>query len=254
MVVALAAILGLIVGSFINVVAYRVPEGKSVVSPGSACPNCGTPIRPYDNIPVVSWLVLRGRCRDCGSRISVRYPVVEAGTAVLFAAALLVVGLHWILAAYLWFAGVTMTLILTDLDHHRLPNKIVYVGTAVGVVLLTAGAVADGLTSNLGRALLGGVIYFGLLLLIAIAARGGFGMGDVKLSFMLGVFLAFRSWAVLASGVFLAFFVGGIVSVGLLLLRRRGRKDAIAFGPALIVGAWLALGIGEPLVRWYLGV
>lgn len=252
--IALAAVLGLVIGSFINVVAHRVPLDRSIVTPPSACPACGTPIRPYDNIPVLSWVLLRGRCRTCGEPISARYPLVEAGTALLFVAALWVIGLNWVLPAYLWFAGVTMALILTDLDHHRLPNKIVYVGTAGGLLLLVAGALAEGDIGSVLRALVGGFIYFAVLLLIAIAARGGFGMGDVKLSFMLGVFLAYRSWPTLAAGIFLAFLVGGLVAVALLLLRRRGRRDAIAFGPALIVGAWLALAFGEPLVRWYLGV
>lgn len=252
-VTVVAGLLGLVIGSFLNVVAYRVPIGKSVVSPASACPACGHPIRWFDNIPVVSWLVLRGRCRDCGARISARYPIVEAATGALFAATYLVIGPVWVLPAYLLFAGTTMVLVLTDLDHKRIPNRILYPATVAAVLLLTAGAAADGTLDDIPRAVAGGGIYFGLLLLIALAARGGFGMGDVKLSFLLGTFLAFQSWKTMWSGIFLAFLLGGLVSLLLLVTRRKGRKDAIAFGPPLIVGAWAAISWGHELVTWYLG-
>jgi leader peptidase (prepilin peptidase)/N-methyltransferase len=134
--VAFCFLVGLIAGSFINVVGIRVPVGGSVVSPGSACPQCGHPIRPRDNIPVVSWLLLRGRCRDCGAPISVRYPIVELSTAVLFALTPVVVGVTWVLPAYLWFVGVTVVLTITDIDHKLIPNRILFPGITVGAVLL----------------------------------------------------------------------------------------------------------------------
>jgi leader peptidase (prepilin peptidase)/N-methyltransferase len=248
-----SGLVGLVIGSFLNVVAYRVPAGRSVVKPASACPSCGHEIRWYDNIPVASWLLLRGRCRDCGVPISPRYPVVEAATAALFVGILLVVGAKWVLGAYLVFGATTMVLILTDLDHKRIPNRILYPSTVFAVVLLVAGAAADGTLTDLPRALAGGGIYFGLLLVIALIARGGFGMGDVKLAFLLGTFLAFRSWGSLWSGIFLAFLLGGGVSLLLLISGRKGRKDTIPFGPPLILGAWAAVAWGEPLVAWYLG-
>ncbi len=252
-VATVVGLFGLLFGSFVNVVAYRVPIGRSVVTPGSACPECGAAIRWRDNIPVVSWFLLGGRCRDCGTRISARYPVVEAATGVLFAGTFLVIGLVWTLPAYLLFAGTTMVLVLTDLDHKRIPNRILYPATMAAVLLLIGGAAADGRLADVPRALAGGVIYFGLLLIIALIARGGFGMGDVKLAFLLGVFLAFRSWEALWSGVFLAFLIGGLVSLLLLVTRRKGRKDAIPFGPPLMVGAWAAVAWGNQLVIWYLG-
>ena len=247
-----AGLFGLLIGSFLNVVAYRIPLGRSVVSPPSACPECGHQIRWKDNIPVVSWLLLRGRCRDCRAGISVRYPIVEAATGVLFAGTYLVIGPVWVLPAYLLFIATTVVLVLTDLDHKRIPNRILYPATVVTVVLLTAGAAADGTLAAVPRALAGGGVYFGLLLLIALAARGGFGMGDVKLSFLLGILLGFQSWATLWSGIFLAFLTGGVVSLLLLITKRKGRKDAIPFGPPLIVGAWIALVWGQQLVDWYL--
>ena len=247
------AVIGLMAGSFINVVAYRVPLGKSVVRPRSACPGCGHEIRPRDNVPVLSWLLLRGRCRDCGSGISLRYPLVEAGTAAAFAALAFLVGASWALPGYWWAAGVALALTLTDLDVRRIPDRILGPGVVVTAVLLAAGAFGDGEPMAVVRALAGGGAYFALLLAVALAARGGFGFGDVKLGFLLGMVLAYRSWGVLAVGAFGAFAVGGLAAVGLLLAGRAKRKDAIPFGPAMVAGAGVALAWGEAIVRWYLG-
>ena len=248
-----AGLFGLLIGSFLNVLAYRVPLGRSVVSPPSACPSCAHAIRWKDNIPVVSWLLLRGKCRDCSVPISPRYPLVEAGTGVLFAGTYLVIGPDWVLTAYLLFVATTVALVLTDLDHKRIPNRILYPATLAAVPLLAVGALLDDTLSAIPRALAGGAIYFGLLLIIALVARGGFGMGDVKLAFLLGIFLAFPSWETLGAGVFLAFLIGGLVSLALLVTKRKGRKDAIPFGPPLIIGAWAAVIWGKQLVDWYLG-
>ena len=252
MVIAAAAVAGLLVGSFLNVVAYRIPAGIKVTTPPSACPSCGHRIRPYDNIPVVSWLWLRGRCRDCRAPISIRYPLVEAGTAVLFALTAAVIGPSWVLPAFLWFAAVVEVLVVIDLAHKRIPNRILYPGTIVALVLLTAGGVAESEASAVLRGLAGGAGYFGLLLLVAIIARGGFGFGDVKLAFLLGLFAAFRSWEALFVSVVMAFLVGGVISVGLLLARRAGRRDTIPFGPALAVGVAIGIAAGGPIAAWYL--
>ena len=251
--VVATGLFGLLIGSFLNVVAYRVPLGRSVVSPPSACPACGHHIRRRDNIPVISWLLLQGKCRDCGAAISARYPIVEAVTGVLFAGTYLVIGANWVLPAYLFFVATTVALVLTDLDHKRIPNRILYPATVIALVLLAAGAAADGTLSAVPRAVAGGGIYFGLLLVIALLARGGFGMGDVKLAFLLGTFLAFPSWDTLGAGIFLAFLIGGMASLLLLITNRKSRKDAIPFGPPLIVGAWIAVVWGRQLVEWYLG-
>jgi len=254
MLIGLGAVLGLMIGSFLNVIIYRVPIGKSIVSPPSACPGCDTPIRPRDNIPVLSWLFLRGRCRDCQTGISIRYPLVEAGTGVVFALLALGIGASWVLPAYWWAAAVSITLALIDLDHKRIPNAVLFPGIVVGAVLLTTGAIADGAAGSLPRALAGGGGYFGLLLLIALAARGGFGFGDVKLGVLLGIFLAYRSWSVLVAGVFAGFMVGGVAAVGMLVARRVGRRDALPFGPSMVIGAGIALVWGRAIVDWYLGV
>jgi leader peptidase (prepilin peptidase)/N-methyltransferase len=251
-VVLASGFIGLLIGSFVNVVAYRIPNGISVVRPPSACPACGHEIRSRDNIPVMGWILLRGRCRDCSSPISMRYPLIEAMTGALFAATAVVIGPSWTLPAYLWFVGVTVALVLTDLDHKRIPNRILYPGTIAAVALLAIGAAAESDLPGLWRALGGGAGYFGFLLIIALVARGGFGFGDVKLALLLGTFTAFRSWGALFVGVFAAFVVGGLVSTVLLIAGRARRSDAIPFGPSLVAGAYLAIAAGTAIADWYL--
>ena len=247
------AVLGLIIGSFLNVVAYRVPAGKSVVHPPSACPSCNAPIAPRDNIPVASWLLLGGKCRSCRQPISIRYPIVEAATGALFAASPVVIGVSWVLPAYWWFAAVSFVLILTDLDHHRIPNRILYPGVIVGAVLLAVGAAIDGDLDAFLRAVVGGLGYFAVLLVVALIAKGGLGFGDVKLAVLLGMFTAYRSWGVLAVAGFAAVDIGGVVAIVLLVAGRKGRKDVIPFGPPMVVGAYLALVVGEGIAEWYVG-
>lgn len=247
----ISGLFGLIIGSFVNVVAYRVPAGGSVVQPRSACPACGHEIRWYDNVPVVSWFVLRGRCRDCGARISVRYPIVEASTAALFVSMTYALGANWVLPAYLWFVGVTVALTLTDLDHKLIPNRILFPGTAIGAVLLAAGAILDGNAGGLPRALAGGAGYFAALLVLALLARGGFGFGDVKLAFMLGLFTGYLGWGhVVVAGVG-SFLVGGALSVLLVVTRIRSRKDYIPFGPWMVIAAYIAVWWGGAILEWY---
>ena len=248
-----SGVLGLLVGSFVNVVAHRVPAGASVLRPPSSCPRCGSRIRARHNVPVVGWLVLRGRCFDCDDPISARYPVVEAATGLLFAGAAAVVGPAWTLPAHLWFVAVTVTLVLTDLDHKRIPNRILYPGTVVAGILLAGGAAAEGQLPALGRGLAGGAAYFGLLLVVALEARGGFGFGDVKLAVLLGLFAAFASWGALFVAAFGGFVIGGLVSIVLMITGRAGRKDTIPFGPSMVVGAYVAIAWGEQIVDWYLG-
>lgn len=247
-----AGLLGLAVGSFLNVVAYRVPLGRSVVHPPSACPACETPIAWHDNIPVASWFILRGKCRTCGESFSIRYALVEAVTGLLFASTVLIVGLEWVVVGHLFFVAVTVTLILTDLDHQRIPNRILYPGGAVAIALLGAGALLDGTLAAFGRGLLGGVAYFAALLVLALIAGGGFGMGDVKLAVLLGTFTGFWGWGQVLLAALVAFVGGGAVSLVLLALRIKGRKDRIPFGPYLVVGAWVAMAFGDPILDWWI--
>lgn len=247
-----AGLLGLVVGSFLNVVVHRVPRNESVVSPPSSCPRCGSSIRPYDNVPVLSWLILRGRCRACSEPISPRYPLVEVGTAIAFAGAGAYVGLDWALPAYLYAVAVGVALTMIDLDVHRLPDVIVLPSYVVVAALLVIASWGNHDWGALVRAGLGCVILFGAYFLMMLVYPAGMGPGDVKLAGVLGLLLGWWGWAALAVGGFAAFFLGGIFAVGLMLARRAGRKSGIPFGPWMILGAAVGIAAGEQLGRWYL--
>jgi leader peptidase (prepilin peptidase)/N-methyltransferase len=246
------AVVGLAIGSFLNVVIWRVPRDESVVRPGSHCPSCGNPVRPYDDIPVVSWLVLRGRCRDCGEKISVRYPLVEAGTAVLFAVTGWHFGLSWELPAYLYLVAVGVALALIDIDVHRLPNAIVLPSYLVAAALLTLASLGDDDWAALLRAAIGGAALYLVYFLLCLAYPRGMGFGDVKLAGVLGMFLAWLGWGQLAVGAFLGFLLGGLVGGGLMIANRATRKSKIPFGPFMIVGAYVAVLVGAQISDLYL--
>ena len=179
-----------------------------------------------------------------------RAPAVAIATALLFAATPVAVDVDWVLPAYLWFVAVTVTLTLTDLDTKLIPNRILFPGTIVGLVLLLGGAIIE--DGPIVRPLAGAVIYFVLLLVLALIARGGFGFGDVKLAFLLGLFTAYQSWETLIVAVFAAFLLGGLVSAILVVFRIRSRKDSIPFGPYLVAGAYLAIVWAGTIANWYL--
>jgi len=263
---ALAGVLGAVVGSFLNVVIYRVPAGLSVVSPPSACPACSSPVRPYDNIPVLSWLILRARCRDCDAPISARYPLIELGTAVAFVVVAAMLGPQLVLGtpvmplaaellvlgALLYLAAISIALAAIDLDVHRLPNTIVLPAYLVGGVALTVAAGATGDLESLARAAAGAGILFAFYLALALIAPRGMGMGDVKLAGALGLFLGWFGWEALAVGALAAFLLGGLFGVILILARRARRTTGIPFGPWMLAGAWVGILFGEPIARGYL--
>jgi leader peptidase (prepilin peptidase)/N-methyltransferase len=264
--IVLAAVIGLVIGSFLNVVVWRVPRGESVVSPPSACPACGTPIGARDNVPVLGWLLLRGRARCCGASISARYPLVEGFTGLAFAAVAWWLGPSWALPAWLYLAAISIALTLIDIDHHRLPNAITYPSYLVGAVLLGLGSLLDGdapagggadqlLRAGAGAlALLAfyGLVWFAAALIYT--KQPGFGLGDVKLSGILGGYLAWLGWGELVVGTFGGFLLGSVGGVLLMVVGSAGRKSRIPFGPYMIAGAWLAVFVGGPLTDWYLGV
>lgn len=268
LVIVASAVPGALIGSFLNVVIYRVPRGESVISPPSHCPNCGKQIRGYDNVPVLAWLWLRGRCRDCGNPISIRYPVVELGTAVFFglvawmlaapiveaARALAAAAAVLQLLAFLYLAAISVALTFIDLEHHRLPNTVVLPAYAVGAALLIATAALSGDWWALLRAAIGMVGLFVFYFVVAAAYRGGMGFGDVKLAGVLGLYLGWLGWGQFAVGVFGAFIIGGLVGVALLLLRRAGRKTRIPFGPYMLLGAWIGIAFGDQIWRAYLNL
>jgi leader peptidase (prepilin peptidase)/N-methyltransferase len=232
-------------GSFFNVVVHRLPRGDSLASPGSRCPGCGTPIRPYDNVPVLSWVLLRGRCRACGDPISVRYPLVEALTAVLAVAVVLVKHSAHDIALGLFLVGILVPIALIDLEHRIIPNKITL---PAAVAAICIGLVTR--PSGVPEQLLAGVAAGGFLLAFALAYSRGMGMGDVKLVAVLGLFLG-RSVAV---ALLAAVLVGAVV--GATIMARKGvadgRKTAIPFGPFLAFGGIVAIVAGPAIVHSYL--
>jgi leader peptidase (prepilin peptidase)/N-methyltransferase len=272
-VAAAGAVLGLLIGSFLNVVVYRVPNDLSIVSPPSACPRCGKEIRPYDNIPVASWLILRGRCRDCREPISIRYPIVEALTALFFVAVALrflepvwhtapgpapsgrdVASSAVETAAYLYFAAISLALALIDLDTRRLPNRIVLPSYGVGIGLLAIASVLSGDYSALLSAVVGGAALFVAYFVMALIHPGGMGLGDVKLAGVVGIFVGYAGLGPLLVGAFSAFVLGGLFALLLVVLRRAGRKSGIPFGPWMLAGAWIGIFAGDVLWRGYLSV
>ena len=248
------ALVGLMIGSFLNVVVWRVPRGESIVSPPSACPDCGKPIRPRDNVPVLSWLLLRGRCRDCSERISPRYPLVEAGTGLLFAVMALRFGSDPALPAYLYLAAVGVALALIDLDVQRLPDALTLPSLAVAGVLLSIAAIAGDDMDALLRALIGAVVLGAFYFAVWFAYPAGMGFGDVKLAPTLGAYLGFLGYGVLTCGAFLGFLYGGLIGVGVILFKEGGRKTKIPFGPFMVLGALTAVLVGQDLVDAYVSV
>jgi leader peptidase (prepilin peptidase)/N-methyltransferase len=254
MTVALAlacAVAGLLTGSFLNVVIWRVPRGESIVRPGSHCPSCEQPVRAYDNIPLVSWLVLRGRCRDCKARISPRYPLVELATGVVFLGLGLKFGTDAVLPAFLYAGAIGVALAMIDYDTKKLPNRIVLPSYVVVLGLLAIPAVTDGAWHNYVRALLGMVALYGFFYLLWFLYPKGMGFGDVKLAGVLGLLLGWLGWGAVVVGGFFGFLLGGVVGGALMALQRAGRKTAIPFGPFMLVGAFIAILCGTAIAHAY---
>lgn len=243
--VALATLFGAVIGSFLNVVAYRLPRRESLSHPGSHCPHCETPIKARDNIPVLGWLALRGRCRQCHEPIAVRYPLVEALSAVLAVAVVLVKHSPHDLALGLTLVAVLIAVSLIDLDHRIIPNRITapaaVAAVAIGLATRPSGVVAQ---------LASGAAAAGFLLIFALAYPAGMGMGDVKLAGVLGLFLG----PSVAVAILVAVLAGSVVG-GFLMARlgvKAGRKTGIPFGPYLAVGGVVALLVGPAVLHWYL--
>ncbi len=242
---AIAGVFGLMLGSFLNVVAYRLPRGESLVTPASHCPGCDTPIRPYDNVPVLSWLLLRGRCRTCKTTIAWRYPFVELLTGLLLAAVVLRFGTGEEVWLGLAFVLLLVPIAVIDLDTRTIPNKLTLAGAIIApaILLITdPGAIPEHLIAAVAAG--------GFLFVAAIAYPGGMGMGDVKLAFVMGLFLG-RD---VAPAIFIGLVAGTVVGVVIMALKgvKAGRKTAVPFGPFLALGGLVALLAGEPMVDWYL--
>ena len=238
-------IFGLIIGSFLNVCIYRIPLGLSIVTPPSACGSCGQRLKPKDLIPLLSWLYLKGKCRYCGQPISIRYPLVEFITGLIFAFTYWVFGWTWILLIYLIIYSGLIAIVFIDLDHQIIPNSI-------NLFLLIIFFISNFILEYIywKEAFIGGLLGGGFLFLLVLLSRGtAMGMGDVKLMGVLGLFLG---WQYTLLTLLLSFIIGGIFSLLLLALKIKGRKDTIAFGPWLVAGFFITTIFGNNILDWYL--
>jgi leader peptidase (prepilin peptidase)/N-methyltransferase len=237
-------VFGLIIGSFCNVVIFRFPLGQSIVSPGSHCRTCLSPIRPWQNIPLFSYFLLRGRCRVCREPISPRYPAVELASGVLYVLLWLKFGLSLPLVVYALFSSALLVVALIDLDHKIIPDVITLPGMVLGLVLSPWALIPTPLASFIGL-LAGGLFFY----IVAVVSKGGMGGGDIKLIAMIGAFLGWQ-------GVFFTIFVGALAGsvVGMILLitKKKGRKDKVPFGPFLSFAAILYTLVGDNIVHWYI--
>ena len=240
-------LVGSIIGSFLNVCIYRLPRGQSIVTPPSHCPQCGERLRPWDLMPVASWLLLRGRCRNCNSSISFRYAFVELLTGLLFVWAFSVIGLSTELIKALIFISFLIVIIFIDLDHQLILDKVLIWMAGAGVIInLWIGFPMPGALNMLLAAAAGG----GVLLLIAVLTRGGMGGGDIKFMAVLGLWLG---WPYIIIVLLLSFIIGGVAGLALIIFKLRGRKDFIPFGPFIALAALITLLYGLDIIFWYTG-
>jgi leader peptidase (prepilin peptidase)/N-methyltransferase len=236
-------IIGLLVGSFLNVCIWRLPRHESIISPGSHCPSCNRPVAFYDNIPVLSYLILGGRCRNCKARISWRYPLVELINGVGYAVLMWRYGLGWPALVYAVLFSALVVITFIDLDHQIIPDRITLPGIAIG---LAAGSfiLPNGLIEGAAGLLLGG----GLFYLIAVLSRGGMGGGDIKMIAMVGAVLG---WKAVLLTIFVGALSGSLVGLTLMLTRGKSRKTPVPFGPFLSLGTIVFLFWGPEIIAWY---
>ena len=242
---AIAALFGGLIGSFLNVVIWRLPRKENLAKPPSACPSCKAPIKPYDNIPVVSWLLLRGKCRNCGARISARYPLVEALTAALYAAVVLRFGADSDVWLPLVFVTALVPITFIDLDRQIIPDKITGPAAVLGAVLVVVTR-----TDDIAEHVIAALAAFAFLFAAAWIYPKGMGVGDVKLAFVMGMFLGRE----VAPAMMIAFLSGSLVGLGIMAKKgvAAGRKTKVPFGPFLAFGSVVALFVGAEIVDWYL--
>lgn len=239
-------IIGIIVGSFLNVCIWRLPMGYSVWNPPSHCPQCSERLRPWDLVPIISWLFLRGKCRYCASPISGRYALVELVTGLLFLLCFYIVGFSFELIKALILTSFLIVITFIDLDHQLILDKVLMWMAGAGVAInLFTGLPMPGIWHMLLAAAVGG----GFMLIVAVLTRGGMGGGDIKFMAVLGLWLG---WPYILLTMLLSFVIGGVVGLLLLLLKRKGRKDFIPFGPFIAAAAYVTFLYGTDILRWYL--
>ena len=251
-------VFGLIVGSFLNVCIYRLPRSMSIVMPASSCPSCNTPIRPWENIPVLSYIFLRGKCRGCNGRISIRYPLVELLNALFYLVVLKYSGIGWHLPFLFGFVSAMIVITFIDFDFQIIPDAITLPGTVIGVlgaalfipdpfIITHQTSSVVGITNSLIGLLTGG----GLFYLIAILSRGGMGGGDIKMMAMVGAFIG---WKAVLLTTFIGSLTGSVIGIFLMVFKGKGRKTKIPFGPFLACGSVVTLFFGGRILKWYFGL
>jgi leader peptidase (prepilin peptidase)/N-methyltransferase len=248
---AICGVFGLAVGSFLNVVIHRIPRQESIVRPRSSCPKCGTQLANRDNIPVISWLLLGGKCRTCEAPISPRYPLVELLTAALFAGIGARFGADWSLPAYLVFTAGMIALAFTDLEHYLLPKRIIYPVLVGEAALFLVAAAATGRWHRLLIAVISAAASFAVFFAINLAFPKGLAFGDVRLSPVIGFALGWLGGGYVPYGFLAANLLGAVVGLSLIATKRIGRKTPIPYGVFLAAGALVAIFTGSPLLHWY---
>ncbi len=243
-------ILGLIVGSFSNVCIYRIPRNESIIYPASHCPKCRTKIKAIDNIPLLSYILLKGRCRNCKSKISIQYPIVEFLTGVLYLIIYLVYGLSIQSLIYIILSSALIIISLIDLNEQIVPDVISLPGIVIGFIISFFVPYISFINSALGVLAGGGIILIIALAGSAIFKKEAMGGGDVKLAAMIGAFLG---WKYITISLFLGFFIGALAGIFLILSKIKSREDVVPFGPFIILGSFITLLWGEKIISWYLG-
>lgn len=254
LVAVIAGVYGLVIGSFLNVVIWRVPRHESLVAPRSHCPGCDALITTRDNIPLLSWALLRGRCRHCAEPISIRYPLVELGTAALFTAVGARYAHTWALPAFLVLTAALIAISAIDLELFIIPNRIVYPVGFASVVLLAGAAAIEHRWTPFERGLLGGLAAFAFFLVLHLVVPHGMGFGDVRLSALLGLFLGWLGWLQVFGGLFAGFLLGAVIGSLLIAFGGRSRKQHIPFGPFLAAGTMTFVLAGDQIVSWWRGL
>lgn len=248
-----AVVMGLLIGSFLTVVIDRIPRGASIVRPGSSCGQCGLELGPFDLVPVLSWLLLRGKCRRCRARIGIEPVLVELSTTALFVLMAIHFDDGFQILAYCVFAAGLVALSVIDGKTHRLPRQITYIVAAMGAVLLTVAAVANNEPRRLYMALIGAGGALAVMSLLYVASRGGLGDGDVRLSPLLGMYLGWLNPGLALVGLFYGFILGAVIGGLMMIAGKAGRKTAIPFGPFLAAGSLTAIFYGQGMIDMVLG-
>lgn len=246
--VAACAVMGLLIGSFLTVVVDRVPDGRSVVQPPSACGACGHRLTALDLVPIASWVVLGGKCRHCGARIGTEPLIIEGANTALFVAMGLRFGADPVLPAFCVLSAALVALVWIDLHLFRLPREITYTALALSSAIIVIAALVDGEPERIWKALLGAGIALAVMLAVYLGSRGGMGEGDVRLAPLLGLHLGYLNPGIVPIGLFLGFFLGAVVGLIAMAVGKAGRKTALPFGPFLAAGTVLAVFVGHDLL------